>query len=72
MKYKHIGMTRFSVQQTTTAVALIIAVASLAGLDLDEGQVTEVVVAVAVIVNALIAFIDRYKKGDITLWGTRK
>lgn len=67
--------TNFSVTQTTNFVALagaLVVILQIFGIEIDQGQLAELLGACAVIIAAVISLINRYKKGDITLAGARK
>ena len=71
MKYKHIGMTTFSVQQTTRLAQALAFAGTLVGIELDQ-EILAVVIGSAVSVIAwAIGHHDRYKKGDINIFGKR-
>lgn len=65
-------MQNMSVAQSGNYVALIMVISQLLELDLDEGQVTEAVLAVGTLVGIALSFYGRWRKGDLTLFGTRK
>jgi len=65
-------MTNLSLTQTGNFVALIMVVSQLFDLDLDEGQVTEAAVGVIALLAIVTSFYGRWRKGDLTLFGTRK
>jgi len=65
----------FSTTQASNLASLAGAVAVLAsifGKNVDADQLTQVMGAVVVIVSAVVSFVNRYKKGDLTVLGSRK
>lgn len=65
-------MTKYSRTQAANIVSLILAVGLIAGVDLDQGQVTEVVNAVLLIIAVIRSFIGRWQAGGIDAFGFRK
>lgn len=72
MKYKHIGMTTFSVQQTTKLVQLLAMIGTLVGIEVDQEVAATIIGGLVALTAFIIGFVDRYKKGDITWYGKRK
>lgn len=68
-------MNNFSITQTTNFVALagaIVVIAKLFKVELDQPQIEALLGAVAVIIATVISFVNRYKKGDVTLAGVKR
>jgi hypothetical protein len=68
-------MNNFSITQATNLTALagaIVVIARLFNHEFDQSQIEALLGAIAVIIATVISFINRYKKGDVTLAGTRK
>lgn len=68
-------MNNFSITQATNFVALagaIVVIAKLFKVDLDQSQIEALLGASAVIIATVISFINRYKKGDVTLAGVKR
>jgi len=68
-------MKNYSVTQATNFVSLagaIVVILKIFNVEIDAGQLAELLGAGAVIVATVISLINRYKKGDITLAGARK
>lgn len=68
-------MNNFSITQATNFVALagaIVVIAKLFKVDLDPSQIEALLGASAVIIATVISFINRYKKGDVTLAGVKR
>lgn len=68
-------MNNFSITQATNFVALagaIVVIAKLFKVDLDQSQIEALLGAGAVIIATVISFINRYKKGDVTLTGVKR
>lgn len=65
-------MKNYSVQYSSAVVVIIMTLSRIFELDFDQGQVTEVVMALITLVAAVVAWQDRVRKGDITWWGRRK
>lgn len=65
----------FSTTQASNIASLAGAIAVLAsifGKNVDAEQLTQVMGAVVVIVSAIVSFVNRYQKGDVTVFGARK
>jgi len=62
----------FSKTQTANYVAFIMFVVQLFKLNVTENEVTALVTGVVGILAVLVAFWERYKKGDLRLLGGRK
>lgn len=62
----------FSKTQTANYVAFIMFVIQLLNLNVSENEVSTVVSGLVGITAVLIAFYERYKKGDLTSIGFRK
>ncbi len=58
-------MKNLSLTGVSMIVAFAIWIARWQGLDLDEGQVTELVTAVAQVVSILAVFVGQYKRKDL-------
>jgi len=68
-------MNNFSITQATNFVALagaIVVIAKLFKVELDQSQIEALLGASAVIIATVISFINRYKKGDVTLAGVKR
>lgn len=62
----------YSIQYTTSIAAIIGAILALIGVNVPQDDLITWVGTTVVIISAVIAMIDRFKKGNITLLGRRK
>lgn len=65
-------MNSVSLTQRANYVALVMVISRLLDLDLDQGQVTEIVTGVVAAVAVLTALYGRWRVGDLTILGFRK
>jgi len=62
-----------NVSMTITGLVISVIMTIVRGfnLDLDEGQVTEVVSAIGVVIGFLTVYVGRVRQGDISWYGTK-
>ena len=65
-------MSNISPTYIAAAVALIIFVAKIFNINLQEQGLTELITEVVGIISAVVILIRRYRQGDITIFGGRK
>ena len=56
---------------TGLAVVLVMTLGRTFDVDFDEGKVTELVTALALVIGFVATYIGRYRQGDITWYGKK-
>lgn len=62
----------FSKTQTANYTALIMFIVQLFNLNIQESEVSAIVTGVVGIIAVAFSWYERYKRGDITVLGSRK
>lgn len=63
---------KYSLTYASRIVSLVMAVSLLAGWDLDQGYITELVTSIVWVVGELLTFYGRYRAGGISILGFKK
>lgn len=61
----------FSLTWTSIVVAVLIAIMKVAGIDIDDGQITEFVYTGVQLLSAIGILFGRYRQGDINIFGKK-